>query len=91
MTRVSSTVDVLKSAGIRTERGFPGDLIEAITGPVAAVTVEQSDQKQTVLAVTVFGPVNQGGRVCEELAQTVAQVLREEPDRCRVGNCSFDP
>lgn len=90
MTKVNDTVEALKSAGIRTERGFPADLIEVITGPVAAVTVEQSDQKQIVLAVTVFGPVNLGGRVCEELAQTVAQVLREKQGKCQVGSCSFD-
>lgn len=90
MTRVGYTVDALKSAGIRAERGFPSDLIKAITGPVAAVTVEQSDQKKIVLAVTVYGPADQGGRVCEELAQTVAQVLREKRGRCQVGSCSFD-
>lgn len=90
MTRVGYTVDALRSAGIRADRGFPGDRIKAITGPVAAVTVEQSDQKKIVLAVTVYSPGNQGGRACEELAQTVAEVLRQKRGRCQVGSCRFD-
>lgn len=90
ITRVGYTIEALQEAGIRAERGFPGELAKAISGPVAAVTVEHSDQKQICLAVTVYGPGNQGGRVCEEMAQTVAQVLRQKRGRCQVGSCSFD-
>ena len=90
MTRVASTVSALQSAGIRAARGYPGEVAQAISGPVAAVTVAHSDQKQIALTVTVCGPGAQGGRVCEELAQTVAEVLREKRARCEVGSCGFD-
>lgn len=90
MKRVEYTVEALRDAGIRTERGFPGALIRAINSPVAVVTVEHSDQKQIRLAVQVYGPGDQGGRVCEEVAQTVAAVLREKRGRCQVGSCGFD-
>ena len=90
MTRVGYTVEALQAAGIRAQRGHPSDMAHALSGPVAAVTVEHSDQKQIRLAVTVYGPACQGGRVCEELAQTVADVLRAKRGRCQVGSCSFD-
>lgn len=90
MKRVAYTLEALQDAGIRAERGFPGQMAPAITGPVAAVTVEHSDQKKIVLAVTVYAPGNQGGRICEELAQTVADVLRGKRGICQVGNCGFD-
>ena len=90
MNRVRYTLEALQSAGIRAQRGFPGDGMQAIGEPVVAVTVEASDQKQIQLAVTVYGPGHLGGRVCEELAQTVAEVLRQKRGRCQVGACRFD-
>lgn len=90
MKRVAYTIEALQEAGIRAERGFSGEMVPAITDPVAAVTVEHSDQKKIVLAVTVFGPGKQGGRACEERAQTVADVLRGKRGVCQVGNCRFD-
>lgn len=90
MRYVDNVVSYLLDAGIRAERGYPAEEIQALTGPVVAVTVEHSDQKQTKLSATVYAPGAQGGRVCEELAQTVAQALREKRARCEVGSCSYD-
>ncbi len=90
MRQVDNAVQAMRSAGIRAERGFPGELTPAITEPVVAVTVEHSDQKKIRLAATVYGPGYLGGRVCEELAQTVADVLREKRGICQVGDCGFD-
>lgn len=90
MRYVDNAVSYLLDAGIRTGRGYPAEKIPALTGPVAAVTVEYSNQKQTQLAVTVYGPGVQGGQVCEEMAQTVAQVLREKRARCEVNSCRYD-
>ena len=90
MKRVGYTIDALKAAGIRVERGFPGDRSPAIEDPVVAVTVAHSDQKKIVLAVTVYGPGRQGGQVCEDLAQSVAQILREKRGRCEVDSCRYD-
>lgn len=87
---VDNAVSALLEAGIRAERGYPADCVPALNGPVAAVTVEHSDQKQTRLAVTVYGPGALGGQVCEEMAQTVAQVLREKRARCEVDSCRYD-
>ncbi len=91
MRQVENAVLALKNAGIRAERGFPGELSPAILEPVVAVTVEHSDQKKIRLAATVYGPGHLGGRVCEELAQTVADVLREKRGICQVRECGFDP
>jgi hypothetical protein len=83
-------VEALCAAGIRAERGFPAGVAQAIIGPVAAVTVAHSDQKQIRLCVTVYSPAKLGGRVCEETAQTAADILRGKRARCQVGECSFD-
>ncbi len=90
MRYVDNAVAALHEAGIRAERGYPAARIPALTGPVVAVTVEHSDQKHTCLAATVYGPAEQGGQVCESLAQTVAEVLREKRARCKVDNCHYD-
>ena len=90
MEHTEIAVNALQAAGIRAERGYPQADAPMLTGPVVAVMVERSDQKQTVLAATVYGPQNQGGRVCEELAQTVADTLRSKRARCQVDSCRFD-
>jgi hypothetical protein len=90
MRYVSNAITALQDGGIRAERGYPAEIVPHLTGPVVAVTVEGSDQKQVLLGATVYGPGNQGGQACEELAQTVAQVLRQKRARCQVGDCHYD-
>ena len=90
MRYIENAVDALQAAGIRAERGYPAEDVPHLTGPVVAVTVEQAEQKRVVLAATVYGPAAQGGRVCEELAQTVADTLREKRARCQVDGCRYD-
>ncbi len=90
MMRVAATVEALQAAGIRAERGYPANEAMALQGPVVAVTVEHSDQKKVVLAATVYCPAHLGGRLCEERAEQVADVLREQRGRCEVGSCSYD-
>ncbi len=87
---VDNALNALRAAGIRAERGFPAAQAPALQDAMVAVTVEASDQKQIVLAATVYGPAAQGGQVCEELAQQAAQVLREKRARCQVDSCRFD-
>lgn len=91
LRQVENAVQALKNVGIRAERGFPGVLSPAITEPVVAVTVEYSDLKKTRLAATVYGPGHTGGSVCEDLAQRVAELLRQKRGICQVGDCGFDP
>lgn len=90
MRYVDNAVSALQSSGIRARRGHPAEDAQALTSAVVAVTVEHSDQKQLVLGATVYGPAAHGGQVCEELAQTAAEVLREKRARCEVDRCSFD-
>lgn len=90
MYRLNHTVAALQAAGIRADRGYPGSLVQVPETPIVAVTVERSSQKETVLAVTIYGPARQGGRVCEELAQEVADALRSLAARCEVGSCRFE-
>lgn len=91
MDKVTSVVSALQDAGIRADRGYPSKMMIVPESPIVTVTVDASSQKETVLAVTVYGPADQGGRVCEELAQTTAEVLRGQKARCDVGPCRYDP
>lgn len=90
MDRVVQTVADLQAAGIRADRGYPGRRIQVLEAPIATVTVERSDQKEIALAVTVYSLPDQGGKVCEELAQSAAEVLRAKRARCSVGPCGYD-
>lgn len=90
MRYIDNAVTALQTAGVRVVRGYPAEEMPKLTGPVVAVTVERTEQKQVVLAATVYGPGKQGGRICEETAQTVAQTLREKRARCHVEGCKYD-
>lgn len=85
--RVKTAVNALKAAGISATRGYPDGVIPQLEGVMAAVTVESSDQRQTELAVMLYGPK---GQECEQTAQQAAEILRDKGFICRTGCCDFD-
>ena len=54
--RLNTAKTALEAAGIPTLRGYPGTPIRVTTSPVAAVSVERSDLKETILAVWICSP-----------------------------------
>lgn len=91
MGRMEYAISALQEAGIRADRGYPGKMVIDPESPIVTVTVEASSQREIVLAATVYGPAEQGGQICEELAQTTAEVLRSKKARCEVEACRYDP
>lgn len=85
--RVKTAVNALKAAGISATRGYPEGVIPHLEGVMAAVTVANSGQRQTKLAVMIYGPK---GQECEQTAQQAANALRDKGFVCRAGACDFD-
>lgn len=85
--RLTAAIRALANAGIPTERGYPNRRIRVSNQTVAAVTVERTDSKETVLAVWICGSV---AAACEDVAETAAHVLRQEMAFCQVEDCRFD-
>lgn len=90
ITRINDVTAALQAGGLRADRGYPAQCQSMPSSPVVTVTVAYSNEKETALQVCVLGPMTLGGRVCEDLAQTAAQLLRETDACCRVGGCRFD-
>lgn len=87
VARVKAAVNALKAAGISATRGYPEGVIPHLEEVMAAVSVARSDQRQTELAVTIYGP---RGQECEQTAQQAAAALRDKGFICRTGSCDFD-
>lgn len=89
---VSNVVSALKAAGIRTEAAYPGRRMMALTGPVAAVCLEQVDYaaQTTCVQVEVMCPAAQGGAVCEGTAETAGKAAAALGAECVQGPCRFN-
>lgn len=90
ISQVNAVVAALRAAGIRADRGNGQALQPTIQSAVAAVSVAHADEQEQKLKVCILAPAEQGGRVCEELAQTTASLLRQQNASCTVGPCQFD-
>lgn len=90
ITRIQDAVVALRAGGLRADWGYPQGWQATPESAVVAVSVAHSDPQETALKVWVLGPAAQGGRTCEDLAQTAAQILRAQNARCTVGECHFD-
>ncbi len=88
--RLDWTIKALSALGIPVERGYPSAKLRIPSVPVAAITVERTDLKETVLAIWICGTASLGGVVCEDVAQMVADALRQKRAFCQVGACQFD-
>lgn len=85
-------VQALKEAGIPAERAAPARKMAAITGPVAAVSLQSADirNKQLTVLTTVLSPAAPGAAVCEETALEAGEILSKLGGKCSVAKCRFD-
>ena len=90
MRYVDNAVAALQAEGIRARRGYPTEELPMLAAPMVAITVGRSSQKQIELVAKVFSPAGGGGQLCEELAQSVATVLRQKRARCQVEDCCYE-
>lgn len=88
--RLNWAINALSALGIPVERGYPSAKIRMPGIPVAAITVERVDLKETVLAIWICGPASLGGTACEDVAQMAADALRQKQAFCQVAACQFD-
>lgn len=89
LDRIAQTLQALSAAGIPADRGYPTSKVPQLTEAVAAVNIGQLTAEETILRVTVFCPAELGGALCEDTAQTVAQLLAQQGAVCTVRNCGF--
>lgn len=85
--QLTMTIQLLTTAGIPAQRGYPDGMLRPLRQPAAAVTVERADLKEIVLAVWICGPV---AADCEDTAQVAADTLRRRLAFCQVEDCRFD-
>ncbi len=88
--RITAVIDMLRDAGIRADRGFPGAGMPDPDVPVVAVTLHEQTENVLRLAVTVYCTAEMGGAICEELAMDIGTRLQQMDASCTVGRCSFD-
>lgn len=87
--KISMVLEKLQAADIQAIRGYPGSKIRGVLDPVVAVSPERYTDRLISLAVDVFGPTEQGGIACEEMALRVVDILVKEMALCTVGECAF--
>lgn len=88
---VDKVVALLASHNIRTEVACPPGRTDRVTGPVAAVSVEQvdGDAHTTTVLIEVLAPRASGGYACQKKALEVCTLLEADGAVCRQGKCSF--
>lgn len=89
---LDQAVGVLRDAGIRAERAYPGGGMPAITDIAAAVSLKEAQlrQKTVTALVTVLAPASMGAAACEEAALAAGETLRQLGAQCSVEACQFD-
>lgn len=90
MAKIHDAITALRAGGVRADWGHPQGIQMVPDSPIAAVSVAHSNQQETALQVWILGSAGQGGRVCEEVAQNAAGILRGLNACCEVGACQFD-
>lgn len=85
-------LQLLREKGFSAEAAYPGQKFPAITGPVAAVHIEQVDRAAlgVTLEVTVLCPAAMGGTQCELEALRATEVLRNAGAVCVQRGCTYD-
>lgn len=87
---VNDAVEVLRSAGIRAGRGWPGGGMPQPSGLCVAVNVEQVEETSVTLVATVCCSGEMGGPVCEDGAGQVIAAWRAAGGRCSQKSCDYD-
>lgn len=87
---IEATLEALREAGIRAQRGFPAEKMPYLTETVAGVTLQQARADSVTVAVWIYGPLGLGGPACEDLAIRAAEALTALGGQCSIGKCEFD-
>ena len=83
-------VEVLRAAGLRAARGYPGGRMPQIGAAAVAVNVERAEKSAVTLAARVCCPGHMGGSLCEDQAELVAEAWAAAGGVCRREACSYD-
>lgn len=87
---VSQAVKVLREAGLRADRGYPGGMMPQIGSLAVAVNVEKADDAGVTLAATVCCPASLGSAACEDGAEQTAAAWTAAGASCSQGSCDYD-
>ncbi len=80
---------MLRAAGIRADRGYPGKGMPYPDTPVVAVNLQKQTAREVTLAVRIYCSAEYSGTVCEDLAMQIVPLLEGIGAACSVGDCSF--
>lgn len=88
---VDQVVQLLKNGGVRTEAAYPYGVIDRVTEPVAAVSLEAVDTASRIskVLVEILAPRSSGGYACQKKALEVCALLEAGGGVCTQGKCSF--
>lgn len=86
---IQKTITALKSTGITAQRGYASGILPSLTEPLATISIKKTDATSLTLTVLIYTPLSRGGTVCENLALSAAQALREVGAECELGSCSY--
>lgn len=89
---IEQAMTVLRGAGFRTQRAYPGTAMPGITSVVAAVQLAEADLENGEMALDVLlvCPQKLGAEACEDAAFTAAEALKNIDLCCKIGATSFD-
>lgn len=82
-------VSLLRAAGIRADRGYPGRGMPYPDTPVVAVNLLKKTAQELTLAVRIYCSAEYSGTACEDLAMQIVPLLEGIGATCGVGECSF--
>lgn len=91
-TIVSSVIETLRNADLRTDEAYPGVRIPDLQSPAVAVRLGKIDRavRMTTVLVTVLSPAGGGGSICETTALRAVEALQAMGGTCQKDVCKFD-
>ena len=90
ISEVAQVMNILNAGGIPAIRAYPGQPIQAMTKPQAAVSIAQVDTQQVQVQVSVLSPAGLGGPACEDAAVKIGNLLKRLGTVCIDGPCGYD-
>lgn len=89
---IEQAAEVLRAAGFRTQRAYPGTAMPEVTEIVAALQLAQADMKnqETTLELILVCPQHLGAAACEDAALVAGEALKDIDLDSVVGPVAFD-
>lgn len=89
---LNRVITALENGGILSREGYPAGPMPHLTGPVAAVMLEQVDygQNRVTVGVRIYSPANLGGPVCRDMAEVAGTRIRDLGMACVQEGIVFD-